>query len=257
MQCGMVVGLGPRAGTVATQAFREIESSDTSPDNAGFVVLEALANRFIHSPIAAGGPKRQLFLLGRPGNRTRPPAQAREDYEGHPERRSSPAPVSRDSPHLVDRCVDSLTVMGFSEPPARLHERGWAQQVEARSTTPWDDFQDRLQDRVPPVAWQTWIEPLDASLKEDTLQLVAPSDFHRRWVADRYMGAIESAAVTVFGDRVEISLTALESSSLAEDDEVNVVIDDRTSQESSVALRHQRQPRAALCPHSQGTSSRA
>ncbi|NND03438.1 MAG: chromosomal replication initiator protein DnaA [Acidimicrobiia bacterium] len=124
-----------------------------------------------------------------------------------------------------------------SNNPCPTHERGLAQQVEARSTTPWEEFQDRLQDRVPAVAWQTWIEPLEASLDEDgdALQLIAPSDFHRRWVADRYLGAIESAAVTVFGDSVEINLTALEGATFVEEEDAGGPADRTTTPETPAA----------------------
>ncbi len=94
------------------------------------------------------------------------------------------------------------------------------------STTLWEEFQDRLQNRVTPVAWQTWIEPLEPQVDEDTLSLRAPSDFHRRWVADRYLGAIEQTAHHVYGEDVTINLFA-EESPVADEAEVTVIIDDR------------------------------
>ncbi len=97
--------------------------------------------------------------------------------------------------------------------------------VEAQwSTTLWEEFQDRLQDRVPPVAWQTWIEPLQPSVDNETLSLQAPSDFHRRWVADRYLGTIEQIAQTVFGEATSVSLCAEEGT--APDDDLTVTIGD-------------------------------
>lgn len=95
------------------------------------------------------------------------------------------------------------------------------------STTLWEEFQDRLQDRVTAVAWQTWIEPLQPSVENESLSLQAPSDFHRRWVADRYLGAIEEAATAVFGDDVAVTLFA-EESAPAEEPEITVTIDDRS-----------------------------
>jgi chromosomal replication initiator protein len=89
--------------------------------------------------------------------------------------------------------------------------------VEAQwSTSLWEEFQDRLQDRVPPVAWQTWIEPLQPSIDSETLSLMAPSDFHRRWVADRYLGAIEQTAQAVFGEATSVKLGALEGAAVDE-----------------------------------------
>jgi chromosomal replication initiator protein len=97
--------------------------------------------------------------------------------------------------------------------------------VTAQSpTSRWEEFQSNLQSRVTPVAFQTWIEPLQPVLEDEGLSLVAPSDFHRRWVADRYLGAIEEAARRVFGEHVTISLTAEE----AVDHDITVTIDDRS-----------------------------
>ena len=57
----------------------------------------------------------------------------------------------------------------------------------------------------------------------DDLSLVAPSDFHRRWVADRYLGAIEQAAHAVFGPAIKVSLTSNHTAPL---ENLSVVIDD-------------------------------
>ena len=87
------------------------------------------------------------------------------------------------------------------------------------ATTLWDEYLHRLKNRVTPNAWQTWIEPLGTDLDNNTVKLTAPTDFHRRWVRDRYLPAITDAAVTVFGDGVAIELltsaTATEASDLA------------------------------------------
>ena len=72
--------------------------------------------------------------------------------------------------------------------------------------THWEEFQHRLRDRVTTSAWQTWLEPLEPGFEEDTLHLAAPSDFHRRWVRDRFMTAIEESCQTVFGPTVAIVL---------------------------------------------------
>jgi chromosomal replication initiator protein len=74
------------------------------------------------------------------------------------------------------------------------------------------------------VAWQTWIEPLQPSVEETTLSLHAPSDFHRRWVADRYLGAIEQTAQAVFGEQMTVALSAAAE---AESEDISVTIDDR------------------------------
>lgn len=82
------------------------------------------------------------------------------------------------------------------------------------ATTVWDEYLLRLKDRVTPSGWQTWIEPLETSLDDSTLRLTAPSDFHRRWVRDRYLPAITEVALTVFGEDVTIELAAVESADI-------------------------------------------
>ncbi len=90
----------------------------------------------------------------------------------------------------------------------------------------WEQFQDQLEARVTPVAWQTWIEPLQPEFHDDTLVLTAPSDFHRRWVADRYLGAIQQAAREAFGATTTVSLSVAETL-LEQDDPSSTVGGDR------------------------------
>jgi chromosomal replication initiator protein len=52
---------------------------------------------------------------------------------------------------------------------------------------------------VTPVTWQTWLEPLQPDVIDDTVvALLAPSEFHLRWVREKYLGDIEAVAATVF-----------------------------------------------------------
>jgi chromosomal replication initiator protein len=79
--------------------------------------------------------------------------------------------------------------------------------VEPQPTsTDWDAFHAALQDRISPVAWKTWIAPLQPLLSDGALVLEAPSDFHLRWVRDRHLDDIQDAADLVFGAGVEVSL---------------------------------------------------
>ena len=78
------------------------------------------------------------------------------------------------------------------------------------STTLWDEFDHWLRNRVTPAAWQTWIEPLESTMENNTLRLEAPTDFHVRWVRDRYLRAIEETTLAVFGEDVEITFSARE-----------------------------------------------
>jgi len=69
-----------------------------------------------------------------------------------------------------------------------------------------DDFRALLQEAVAPVTWQTWLEPLHHEHRGQTLVLEAPSEFHRRWVTERYHDVITTAAKTAFGEEVDIAI---------------------------------------------------
>ena len=77
----------------------------------------------------------------------------------------------------------------------------------ASSTVEWESFHQQVRRRVTPAAWQTWIEPLGSSVESGSLRLVAPTDFHYRWVGDRYLPALREAAMQTLG--LEIELTVL------------------------------------------------
>jgi chromosomal replication initiator protein len=74
------------------------------------------------------------------------------------------------------------------------------------STVEWETFHQQVRRRVTPAAWQTWIEPLDSSVDSGSLRLVAPTDFHFRWVGDRYLPALQEAAMDTLGLEVELSV---------------------------------------------------
>ncbi len=76
------------------------------------------------------------------------------------------------------------------------------------SDTTWDTFRRHLQGRIPQAALQTWIDPLDTEIDGNVLRLVAPTDFHYRWVRDRYLAAIADAAEGLFGEEVTVDLVA-------------------------------------------------
>ncbi|MEN8233404.1 MAG: chromosomal replication initiator protein DnaA [Actinomycetota bacterium] len=78
---------------------------------------------------------------------------------------------------------------------------------EARSSTvEWDTFHQQVRRRVTPAAWQTWIEPLDSNIESGNLHLIAPTDFHYRWVGDRYLPALKEAAKDTLGLEVTLSV---------------------------------------------------
>ncbi len=74
------------------------------------------------------------------------------------------------------------------------------------SSSHWDQFQHHLRSRLNDSAWSTWIEPLDGHVNDSQLRLEAPSEFHRRWVRDRFLGSIEEASALVYGDEVAVTI---------------------------------------------------
>jgi chromosomal replication initiator protein len=74
------------------------------------------------------------------------------------------------------------------------------------SSSQWDRFQQHLRSRVNETAWTTWLDPLDGSFDDRVLHLEAPSEFHRRWVNDRFRSLIEEVANAIFGDDTTITI---------------------------------------------------
>ncbi len=74
---------------------------------------------------------------------------------------------------------------------------------EPQSTTAkWDTYHRELRQRIPAAAWQTWIEPLESSAETGTLHVTAPTEFHYRWVGDRYLPVMQETAQEVLGIEV-------------------------------------------------------
>jgi chromosomal replication initiator protein len=78
----------------------------------------------------------------------------------------------------------------------------------------WDSFNQVVQEELSVGAWQTWIAPLRAEQTESALTLEAPSEFHRSWVRDRYLGALRKATAAVYGPDVEIHLAVADSTTV-------------------------------------------
>lgn len=67
-----------------------------------------------------------------------------------------------------------------------------------------DRFRTVLRDRVTPGAWQTWLARLDTEVSDGSVTLVAPSDFHLRWVVEKHGEAVEQAFHTAFGTEMDL-----------------------------------------------------
>jgi chromosomal replication initiator protein len=78
----------------------------------------------------------------------------------------------------------------------------------------WTRFQDVLRAKVSPVVWQTWLRRLDPTVDDGGLTLVAPSEFHLRWVVDKHGEAIEDAFLTAFGPDAQLTYETGETAEL-------------------------------------------
>ncbi len=73
----------------------------------------------------------------------------------------------------------------------------------------WEQFRQTLRRRVTPVTWQTWFKDLQPQAIDGNLvRLVAPSEFHLRWVNDKYRPVVEDAVVSVFGPDAQLVMDA-------------------------------------------------
>ncbi|MCB2223398.1 MAG: chromosomal replication initiator protein DnaA [Actinobacteria bacterium] len=82
--------------------------------------------------------------------------------------------------------------------------------MEAQSAAEnWEAFRRTLRDQVTPITWQTWLEALQPDvIEDDVVRLVAPSEFHLRWVNDKYRPVVEHAVSEVFGPRASLQMDA-------------------------------------------------
>ncbi|MBT8193412.1 MAG: chromosomal replication initiator protein DnaA [Acidimicrobiia bacterium] len=75
-------------------------------------------------------------------------------------------------------------------------------------TGAWDQYRQALRNRVTPVTWQTWLEPLEFLQEESgTLSISTPSEFHLRWVSEKYGTLLSQVATDIF-DASEVQLEA-------------------------------------------------
>ena len=87
---------------------------------------------------------------------------------------------------------------------------GVREDVEAHPAAgDWEQFRQTLRGRVTPVTWRAWLESLVLDRSDETsVRIVAPSEFHLRWVNDKYRALIEEVARIAFGGPVTVELAA-------------------------------------------------
>ena len=77
-------------------------------------------------------------------------------------------------------------------------------------------FRTVLRDRVTPGAWQTWLARLEAEVDATSVTLLAPSDFHLRWVVEKHGEAVEQAFHTAFGTEMDLVFTTGDTEALGD-----------------------------------------
>ncbi len=77
-------------------------------------------------------------------------------------------------------------------------------------------FRTVLRDRVTPGAWQTWLARLETEVDDRAVTLVAPSDFHLRWVLEKHGEAVEQAFHTAFGTEMDLVFMTGDTDGLAD-----------------------------------------
>ena len=162
-----------------TMTFGRSAGARVGP-TARFVVLVGPLGRFIYSPPA-----------GRPENTS--PESDRSRPAGWTE---GAAPRGAVSPQLW---------IGLW----RTRRGARRTQVEAHSPAEWDQFRRTLRGRVTPVTWQTWLEGLQpGGVQDGVVSLLAPSEFHLRWVNDKFRPIVEAAVSSVLGAEARLVIDA-------------------------------------------------
>lgn len=73
----------------------------------------------------------------------------------------------------------------------------------------WEQFRQTLRGRVTPVTWRTWLDGLrPETIEDDTILITAPSEFHLRWVNEKFRTLVEDAVTAAFGPGLTVELTA-------------------------------------------------
>jgi len=68
--------------------------------------------------------------------------------------------------------------------------------------TAWQKCIDFLQDELPSQQFNTWIRPLQASVENGRLRLLAPNRFVKEWVSDKFLSRIQELMAELYGDQL-------------------------------------------------------
>lgn len=95
----------------------------------------------------------------------------------------------------------------------------------------WTRFQKSLRTGVSPTSWHTWLSPLEPRITDGRLTLMAPNDFHLRWVMDKHEDSITHAFHTVYGNDWVLSFASLDSDGDPDPGEIDPTVIDPTIDE--------------------------
>ena len=100
-------------------------------------------------------------------------------------------------------CYPQLwTVLWVTAPTEPAGRRKYLSKPELAQHDP--DFSSALRTRVGPEGWKKWFSSVRHEVVEETLYLVAPSDFHIRWLRTNYQATIDEVAASTFGPQTSI-----------------------------------------------------
>jgi chromosomal replication initiator protein len=72
-----------------------------------------------------------------------------------------------------------------------------------RANDLWADFRAALHSGVSDANWETWLSRLEPDADGDRIVLLAPSEFHLRWVQDKHGDLVKDAYRSIFGTEAE------------------------------------------------------
>lgn len=73
----------------------------------------------------------------------------------------------------------------------------------------WEEFQRVIRASVSAANWQKWLSKLEPELGDRRVTLIAPNDYHRRWVDDKHGQLLGATFEQVFGPDVQMKLISL------------------------------------------------
>ena len=68
-----------------------------------------------------------------------------------------------------------------------------------KATDNWTEFREILRSGASKLNWETWLSRLEPSQGDDSPDLVAPTEFHLRWVRDKHSDLVDAAYKSVYG----------------------------------------------------------